>query len=88
MESEHPESLKGELLSTEAVNGYAESAWGLKLPATTLSKLRSLGGGPAFIKIGTRVVYEKSAIDEWVQSRMSSRRFTSTSDESVGADNA
>ncbi len=45
----------------------------------TLAKLASIGGGPAFRKVGAMVVYTKDDLDEWALSRISSPR-RSTSD--------
>lgn len=38
---------------------------------TTLSKLRCIGGGPIFRKVGKRVVYYARDLDAWMQSRLS-----------------
>jgi excisionase family DNA binding protein len=43
---------------------------------STLEKLRVYGGGPAFIKMGSRVVYDVADLDAW----LSARRRLSTSD--------
>ena len=54
-----------------------EAARYTSISASTLAKLRVYGGGPAFLKLGRRtVVYERSALDSW----LNSRRFESTSD--------
>ncbi len=37
----------------------------LGLGKSTLDKLRVVGGGPAFIKIGKRVVYDPADLDAW-----------------------
>lgn len=42
---------------------------------STLEKLRLTGEGPVFIKLGRRVVYRKSDLDEWLNSGR--RRSTS-----------
>jgi predicted DNA-binding transcriptional regulator AlpA len=40
------------------------------LAPATLERLRAVGGGPAFIKLGPRVVvYEVAALDAWVNER-------------------
>ncbi len=44
--------------------------------ASTFEKLRLKGGGPRFVKLGRRVVYDPADLDEW----LASRRRTSTSD--------
>ncbi|MBI1867078.1 MAG: hypothetical protein HYS06_02065 [Methylocystis sp.] len=50
--------------------------------ARTLAKLRSVGGGPEFRRIGRIVVYDPAALDRWAQSRMS-RPMRSTSDKAA-----
>ena len=44
--------------------------------ASTFAKLRLYGGGPVFLKLGRRVVYNPVDLDAW----LASRRRTSTSD--------
>lgn len=41
----------------------------LKLSPRTLEKLRTIGGGPRFRKLGRRVVYTLSDIDAWADAR-------------------
>jgi len=36
------------------------------LSASTLAKLRLKGAGPAFSKLGRRVVYRQQDLDEWI----------------------
>ena len=43
---------------------------------STFEKLRVYGGGPVYIKMGSRVVYEVAELDTW----MSARRRLNTSD--------
>jgi predicted DNA-binding transcriptional regulator AlpA len=35
--------------------------------ASTFAKLRLYGGGPSFVKIGRRVVYDPSDLDRWLE---------------------
>lgn len=49
----------------------------LGLSASTLNKLRVFGGGPVFLKLGRRVVYDPADLDTW----LASKRRTSTSDD-------
>ncbi len=35
--------------------------------ASTLNKLRVTGGGPRFIKIGSRVLYDQTDLDKWIE---------------------
>jgi hypothetical protein len=46
------------------------------LSVAYLNKLRTIGGGPAFHKVGVRVLYRCSDLDDW----LSNKRRTSTSD--------
>lgn len=50
--------------------------------ASTFEKLRVFGGGPAYLKIGRRVVYALEDLDAW----LATKRRSSTSD--AGADRA
>jgi excisionase family DNA binding protein len=44
-----------------------EAASRLSIGASTLKKLRINGGGPAFHRIGRRVVYSSEILDEWAK---------------------
>lgn len=44
-----------------------------------LNKLRVSGGGPAFLKLGRRVLYDQSDLDEW----MLGRRRRNTADNPI-----
>jgi hypothetical protein len=48
----------------------------LGLSVSTLNKLRTKGGGPEFLKLCDRVLYEKDQLDKWVETR----RRVSTAD--------
>jgi hypothetical protein len=41
----------------------------LNLSPRTLEKLRTLGGGPRFRKLGRRVMYTRTDLDAWADSR-------------------
>lgn len=47
----------------------------MQLRPKTLENWRSRGFGPAFLKLGARVVYDDADLDAWI----ASRRRTSTS---------
>jgi predicted DNA-binding transcriptional regulator AlpA len=47
----------------------AEAADFLGLARRTLEKYRIHGGGPAFYKLGRRVVYDTRDLDTWLQER-------------------
>ncbi|WP_293796695.1 helix-turn-helix domain-containing protein [uncultured Bosea sp.] len=53
-----------------------EAASYLGVSASTLNKMRHFGGGPKFIAIGTRVVYDPADLDHWCEGR----KRASTSD--------
>jgi predicted DNA-binding transcriptional regulator AlpA len=52
-----------------------EAATFLGLSASTLTKLRLTGGGPAYLKLGKTVVYDPSDLKGWLDSKR--RRSTS-----------
>ena len=53
-----------------------ETANFLGLSKSTLAKWRMTGlDGPAFIKLGAKVVYDRAVVEEWIESRR--RRSTS-----------
>ena len=58
------------VLNTEAAAAH------VGLAASTLTKMRVSGAGPAFIKLGHRVVYRKDDLNDWLDAN----RRTSTSD--------
>lgn len=62
-------SIQSDVFDTE------RAAARLGLSPSTLEKLRVTGGGPAYLKLGRRVVYEASDLDVW----KAARRTLSTS---------
>jgi predicted DNA-binding transcriptional regulator AlpA len=65
-------------MSTKAISvvNNSEAARHLGLSESTLNKLRLTGGGPVFIKLGRRVLYNMQDLEAWLQQH----RRTSTSD--------
>ena len=59
------------MLSTPEAASYCGSS------ASTFAKLRLYGGGPYYVKLGRRVVYDRADLDQW----LTSNRRASTSDE-------
>ncbi|WP_337181416.1 helix-turn-helix domain-containing protein [Shinella sp.] len=53
----------------------AEAAAYTALGISTLEKLRVIGGGPAYYKVGKAVVYDPADLDAW----LASNRCSSTS---------
>lgn len=54
----------------------SEAAEYLGLSESTLSKRRVFGGGPKYLKLGRRVVYDTRDLDKWLDAH----RRSSTSD--------
>lgn len=54
--------LRKDNLSTDEVAQY------LGLSASYLNKLRSIGGGPRYAKVGRRVIYSRNDLDAWLTS--------------------
>lgn len=52
-----------------------EAATYTGISASTLNKLRCFGSGPAYLKLGRRVVYDLADLDFWLTSHK--RRSTS-----------
>lgn len=54
------------------------TARGLRISKTTLQKLATIGGGPAYQRFGLRAVYTSKALDEWAEKKLSApKRSTS-----------
>jgi hypothetical protein len=60
---EDPTSSAAAYLSCEQAGAH------LNLSPRTLEKLRTIGGGPRFRKLGRRVVYKTADLDAWAESR-------------------
>ena len=45
----------------------AEAAIFVRLSRSTLAKLRIYGGGAPYIKLGRKILYEKSALVTWLE---------------------
>jgi len=58
------------------------SAWlaerGLSYTPLTLSKMRTLGGGPAYHRVGNRVRYPESALVEWTRQKLGPLRASTS----------
>ena len=60
------------LLTTKEASKYFHDRWGIRLAATTLTKLRCVGGGPVFRRIGERVIgYTEADLDTHAKSLIS-----------------
>ena len=61
-----PENLT---TSAAAYLNCEEAGAHLNLSPRTLEKLRTIGGGPRFRKLGRRIVYKIVDLDAWAESR-------------------
>jgi hypothetical protein len=52
----------------EVLSVYAAANY-VGLSASFLNKRRVYGGGPLFIKVGRRVVYDRDHLDTWLSKR-------------------
>ena len=59
-----------------AVMGTPDAASYLNLSAASLNKMRCMGGGPVFIRLGRKIGYMRPDLDKW----LAARRATNTSD--------
>ena len=66
-------------LRRRAASEYLQSSWGISCRPATLAKLATIGGGPRFAHFGRWPVYDVKELDQWVLSRLSGLK-SSTSD--------
>jgi hypothetical protein len=57
----------------EGASHYLKARWGIDIKASTLGKLRCIGGGPAFRRAGRWPIYDVSDLDAWAQARLSEK---------------
>lgn len=69
------------MTTISAVVPASDAARILNLSQSTLAKLRLSGKGPAYCKLGRRVVYRQEDLAAWLQKN----RRSSTSDSGIGA---
>ena len=72
-----------QFLRRKAAGEYIKSKFGFG-SEKTLAKLACVGGGPEFRKVGSAVVYEPQALDDWALARIGAPQ-KSTSDRSDAA---
>lgn len=63
-----------------------EAALALRLSERTLERSRVTGCGPMFVKLGRRVLYRQSDLNEWIGSRV--RKSTSEPERICGTGDA
>lgn len=59
-----------EFLRRRDAGDYLRQRFGIASPAL-LAKLASIGGGPAFHRHGTTVLYKPTELDRWARERIS-----------------
>ncbi len=69
-------TMENQMTPSPDVLSPKEAARALRLATASLAKMRCRGGGPDYLKLGRRIVYERSALDHWLDAR----RAKSTSD--------
>ena len=62
--------------ATAAIMGAPEAASYLNLSSASLAKMRCMGGGPVFVRLGRKVGYMRPDLDDW----LAARRTINTSD--------
>ena len=63
-------------LSRPEAADYVRETFGVPCTKTTLGKLASIGGGPAYRKFGCRALYTVEDLASWVDSRLSAPRLS------------
>ena len=63
-------------ISLHRMLSTADAAARCSVGKSTLEKLRLTGGGPKFIKLGKRVIYDPADLDAW----LGNHRFGSTTE--------
>jgi hypothetical protein len=59
------------LLRRKAASEYLATNWGVCRAPGTLAKLATIGGGPAFRRLGRVPLYSTDDLDRWVASKLS-----------------
>lgn len=67
------------LRDTRSASAHLKQRHGISRSPATLAKLRVVGGGPEFRRVGAHVAYEESALDAWAATLIS-RPLRSTSE--------
>lgn len=59
------------LLTAPQASDYLREKHGINRAPATLNKLRTVGGGPKFRRVGRHIFYVPGALDEWAASLLS-----------------
>lgn len=68
----------GRLLLRDEASAYLRERHGIACAPGTLAKLACLGGGPCFSRFGRRPLYRPVDLDDWVASRLTPARPSTT----------
>ena len=74
-----------ERLRPSAASEYLFVRHGIRRTEGSLARERVTGTGPRFRRAGRDIVYERAALDEWAQSRLSPQEFGSTAEAAAAA---
>jgi len=66
--------------STAEAAEYLRQQWGHREAPSTLTKKRSIGGGPEYHRVGGRIRYTAQALDAYATDRLG-RSFSSVTEE-------
>jgi excisionase family DNA binding protein len=56
-------------MNTQELLTTGQAAQRLGVSISYLNKLRLYGGGPVFVKIGAKVLYDQTDLAEWIEAR-------------------
>jgi len=73
--------IEDDLLNSDEASEYLAQL-GLPHTASTLAKLRTLGGGPVYLRIGRNIRYRRHRLHEYVAGR--TVELTSTAGAAIG----
>jgi excisionase family DNA binding protein len=65
------------MTTRKALFTVKEAAVYLRCGVSTLNKLRVTGGGPRYVKIGGKILYDQRDLDKWIEDH----KRNSTSDQ-------
>lgn len=69
--------------NTRVASKYLQDAFGITFAPSTLNRLRCVGGGPGFRRVGRSVLYPEAELDSWAAAKLGAV-MTSTSDTGAG----
>lgn len=70
--------MQQQYLTRKEQAAYLKAEWNLTYSPNTLGKLATLGGGPKYQRFGNKAVSTAEWLDEWVQSKLSAPRASTS----------